>query len=231
MDKRIFLILAISLIFLWTAISQDSSESSESETLEIPGAPSVPQGLYKEPRWVSWPSASLGINLLGIAQAGPVIQVEINLAGSMYLVPSFRYNYLGYASHQLMNALEEDSEYSPGSFSGGLGIRQFLGLQKKNRLVFVGLFGEYSIDKATYNLESSWESERERNAVNVLANVGYRWWFRKDFFVHLGIYGGLSIELKDESRYLLGAYKGDLEKDYQNNPFVGLIDFTVGWNL
>jgi hypothetical protein len=107
-------------------------------------------------------------------------------------------------------------------------------MQKKNQLVFVGLFAEYAVDKATYNgedAEGRFESERTRQAVSVVANVGYRWWFKKSFFIHLGIYGGLSFELKDESRYLNGALKGDLENDFKNTPFVGLIDASIGWNF
>jgi hypothetical protein len=169
--------------------------------------------------------------MLGLAQAGPTLQVDIHLVKGLYLVPSLRYNYLGYANHHLFTFFEDDSEYSPASFGAGLGIRHFFALQSKNRLVFAGLFGEYSHDKASYNLGSSWESERTRNAVNVLANIGYRWWFRKDFFLHLSAYGGLSFELVDESLYLLGAYKGDMEKDYKGTTFVGVIDLTFGWNL
>jgi hypothetical protein len=193
--------------------------------------PAAPMELYKEPRWVSWPGTAIHFNLLGLAQAGPVVQLEINLVKGLYLVPGLRYSYLGYASGHLMTSGADDSEYSPASFGASLGIRQFFAMPKKNRLVFTGLFGEYSSDKATYNLDSQWESLRTRNAVNVMANVGYRWWFRKDFFLHIGVYGGLSFELLDESRYQIGAYKGDLETDFKNTPFVGMIDFSFGWNL
>jgi len=231
MNRITLIIIAIFLVSINPVSSQDIFNQPETVPEILPGEAAAPQGIYHEPRWVSWPGTAIDFNLLGVAQAGPVIQLEILTVKGLYVVPSIRYSYLGYASRVLMTSLDSDSKYSPASFGGGIGIRQFFALQKKNRMVFVGLFGEYSNDKATYNLDSQWESERIRNAVNVMANVGYRWWFRKDFFLHVAIYGGLSIELKDESRYQLGAYKGDLEKDYKNTPFVGLIDFTFGWNL
>jgi hypothetical protein len=231
MKKHIAPLLVISLLFPGQIFSQDSTDRNEvfyELTLE---ATSESQGIYHEPRWVSWPAAAINFNMLGLAQTGPVVQLDIHLGHGLYLVPSLRYNYLGYASHNLFTFFESDSKYSPAAYGLGIGVRHFFALQKKDNLVFVGLFGEYSHDIVSYNLDSQWESERIRNAVSVVANIGYRWWFRKGFFVHLGIYGGLSFELKDESRYLLGAYKGDLEKDYKNTPFVGLIDFTFGWNL
>jgi hypothetical protein len=159
--------------------------------------------------------------------------MDIHLHRGLYIVPTLRYNYAGLASHHLMTSYDSDSmRYSPAGFGAGLGVRHFFALQKKNQLVFVGLFGEYSSDRASYNLdEAQWESERNRQAVNVLANVGYRWWFKKGFFLHVAGYGGISFEMKDESRYLHGAYEGDLEKDFKNAPFVGLVDFSFGWNL
>jgi hypothetical protein len=234
MDKHLLLPLVIFLAILQPLFSQDSAEVSDTDESFAILTPSANGGIYKQPRWVSWPATTLSFNALGFAEAGPVIQMEINVHKGFYIVPSFRYNYLGYASHQLMTGFATDSTYSPGSFAAGLGVREFLGLQKKNRLVFFGIFGEYSIDKATYNgedAEGRFESERTRQAVNVVANVGYRWWFRKNFFLHMGIYGGLSFELKDESIYLNGALAGDLENDFKNTPFVGLIDLSIGWNL
>lgn len=231
MVRRLSLIAVIFLLFFLPATSQDTFTGFEDNPHPGTGLTYAYDGIYKEPRWVSYPGGAIHFNLLGLAETGPVIQAEIQLFKGLYLVPGFRYNYLGIASHQLMNGLEDDSKYLPGSFGASLGIRQFFALQKKNRLVFIGLFGEYSTDKASYNLESQWESERVRNAVNVVTNVGYRWWFRRDLFLHVGIYGGISFELSDESIYQLGAYKGDLEKEYKNSPFVGIIDLSFGWNL
>jgi len=234
MHKQLLLTLVLLLVVFQPLHSQDMAVS-EDESFFLPGPGGSPNGgLYKQPRWVSWPSASLSFNALGFAEAGPVVQLDIQLHKGLYLVPSLRYNYLGYASHMLMTGFAADSTYSPGSFGAGAGIRQFLGMQKKNQLVFVGLFGEYSLDKATYNgedAEGRFESERTRQAVNVVANVGYRWWFKQNFFVQLGIYGGLSFELKDESVYTQGALAGDLEHDFKNTPFVGVIDVSIGWNL
>ena len=231
--KRFFILPALLLAMFSTSLSQDMVLSSEIFSVYAPDRPGSTREIYREPRWVSWPGSAISFNLLGVAQAGPVIQMDIHLNRGLYLVPTLRYNYLGYASHHLMTSYDSDSmKYQPASFAAGLGIRHFFALQQKNRLVFVGLFGEYSTDKASYNLdEPAWESERVRQAVNVVANIGYRWWFKKDFFLQLGVYGGISFEITDESRYLHGAYKGDLEKDFRNSPFVGLIDFSFGWNL
>lgn len=233
MIKKYFFISAASaFIFIHAAFSQDMDERSVDLSISIPSPGSL-EGLYHEPRWVSWPGSAISFNLLGVAQAGPVLQMDIHLHRGLFLVPTVRYNYLGYASHHLMTSYDSDSmKYLPGSFGAGIGIRHFFALQKKNRLAFVGLLGEYSLDKAAYNLdETTWESERTRQAINVLSNIGYRWWFRKAFFIQVGVYGGISFEIVDESRYLHGAYEGDLEKDFKNAPFVGIIDFSFGWNL
>lgn len=234
MYKLASVALILLVLISQAGFSQDMAEYNPvAEWAESP-SPADNDGLYRQPRWVTWPAWSLHLNVLGFAETGPVMQAEIQLHEGLYLVPGVRYNYLGYASNNLMTSFDSASEYSPASYGLSLGVRQLLGMPRKNNLAFVGLFAEYSQDKAYYNMEPGidrFESERIRQAVTVVANFGYRWWFRNGFFVHTGIYGGISFEIKDESRYMNGALAGDLEKDFKNTPFAGLIDLSVGWRF
>ena len=223
--------LTKSLIILAFAVptavttGQDLSieaNSQHSLSLEYPAT-----GIKKP----SWPAATFQFNPLGFAMLGPVFQFEFNATGGMFIVPSLRYGYAGWVSHQTWTRSESDSKYSPLAIGLGVGIRQFFQVQKRGRAIYVGGFAEYSYDQARHNIDTDWESEQVHHGISVLANVGYRHWFRRSFFLQLGVYAGPSFDLKNESVYITGPEEGYIEKDSKGIWFVPLIDFALGWNL
>ena len=70
-----------------------------------------------------------------------------------------------------------------------------------------------------------------RNGVAVLLNLGHRWIMKDNFYMGLGIFGGVSNDLKNQGTYTGPLHDGEIEGDYAKTRAVGIIEFSLGWSL
>jgi len=175
---------------------------------------------------------TMNFNLIGVALYGPIIQAEFKLASRFFLVPMLRYSYAGIASQYEWTNFEDDSKYYPSSIAGGIGLKAFIPVKSKRQLIYYGIFGEFIHEKGLYNMNTNYEYERTRMAVAVYGNLGYRWNFKRNFYIDLGILPGIAFDLKNEGLYHTGASSGlPFPGIVKKNRFIGMIDFAFGWNL
>ncbi len=176
------------------------------------------------------PSMLINFDMLGLLELGPIIQLEIKLYDRLYLVPWLRYSYAGLASQYVWTDFEDGRKYSPASFGFALGFKEYWPLEKRKRLIYTGIFCEYSYDKAWREMDTRWESEQTRNGIAALANVGYHWRIKRNFFLNLGVIAGVSFDLENQSVYTTEPnYIGVVERDAKATRFVGVVEFAFGW--
>ena len=180
---------------------------------------------------VTMPAFTMNFNLLNAALYGPIIQAEIKLDGTSFLVPWVRYSYAGLASHWEWTNFEDDSEFYPTGIGVGAGYKAFLPINRKGRFIYYGGFGEFIYEKGLRNMGTEYEYVQTRLAAAVYGNLGYRWSFKRSFYLNLGILPGFAFDIKNEGLYNTGASEGLLYDDYKKNRFIGMIDFSFGWNL
>lgn len=177
------------------------------------------------------PAISMNFNLLGIALYGPTIQMEIRLTDPYCIVPFIRYSYAGVISTYQWTNFESDMEYYPTSIAGGIGFKGYKAVTPRRNWMYYGGFGEFIHEDGLKDIDSKNEYEQIRNAVAVYGNLGYRWNFKRNFFVNLGILPGIAFDIENKGYYAKGASEGLEYKDFQAVSFIGMIDFSFGWRI
>lgn len=144
----------------------------------------------------------LNVNLLGILQFGPTVELGIRLAEDLYLSPHLRLDGLGALNWILFS--DYTYLYTPAL---GLGIQHFppIDLLSPNRLYYGG----------GLEIEGAGEIPFEEPIVNVYANAGYRWrWPARRRFMNAGLHLGISYDIEWEELM----------------PF-GMAELSFGWDL
>lgn len=182
---------------------------------------------------VIMPGLTINFNVLNVALYGPIVQLEAKLSGKSFLVPFIRYSYAGLASHYQWTNFEEDSKYDPSSIAAGIGYKHFMVLNNRKHYVYYGAFGEFLHEKGLHNIDptTNYEYEQTRYALALYGNLGYRWNFRRTFYLSLGILPGVAFDIKNKGYYTTGASEGLEYGDFSKTTFTGMIDFSFGWKL
>ncbi len=178
------------------------------------------------------PGLTLNINPVGAALYGPIVQAEIKLTNPIALVPWIRYSYAGMVSTYQWTNFENDSEYSPSSVAVGLGLKKFISAKPRKNNVYYGGAVEFIHEKGLHNTyDPRYEYEQIRYAAAAYGNVGYRWKFKRSFYLNLGILPGVAFDIKNKGYYSQGASEGLEYDDYSTISFIGQIDCSFGWDL
>ena len=172
-------------------------------------------------------SSSFSINPLGLLQFGPMFQWEIKMGSNYYLVPHFRYGYLGLATHYVATGFEEGSKLSPANFGMGAGIRGFSPKKNSNQNLYYGGILEINIGSASYGIGTPYETKSNFSSMQVMANFGNRWRHDNGRFLNFGLYLGPSFTIKDVEKSVSSGY---FYYDEDNNTrFFAMLELSFGW--
>ncbi|MDH5379991.1 MAG: hypothetical protein OEW75_04015 [Cyclobacteriaceae bacterium] len=165
------------------------------------------------------PKTTFFINPLGILQFGPVFSTEHKLGNSNgYLSPHLRWSYLGVLSH-----LAWEADYlSPANLGVGLSYRAFIPSSVNNNAFYFGGGLELNREYARFD---SFGTEEYFLGLGIIMNAGYRWRFQNGRFVNVGLIAGVVNTIYDEEYY----FDGTLYATYSENPFIGMFEFSFGW--
>lgn len=179
------------------------------------------------------PNATLDINLLDAAMYGPIIAMEFKISHPNVIMPWFRYSYAGVLSQYQWTNFDSTSKYSPTSLALGLEYKRYLMTSSRNTQIYYGPAIEMIHEKGLHNIDPQYDYEYEqiRWAIAGYVNFGYKFKFKNNFFMNLGILPGVAFDIKNTGYYTTGASEG-LEYDTFNSiSFIGMIDFAFGWEI
>jgi len=130
---------------------------------------------------------SLSVNPAGVALFGPMVNAEVGLGQHLRFNTHFRFPSLGFFTRVIYSPTE-----SMGGYGVGGGIMGFFGKKGNWGKLCLGLLVEYSKTIAEYYydpLSSYYTGGSSTNKILVAGlHAGYRFRFRKGFFIHTGMY-------------------------------------------
>lgn len=165
---------------------------------------------------------AISVNPLGFVEFGPIINVEVGIAGQLAINAHVRFATMG-----LLSRLIKDDDGTLDNLTGvafGGGAIYFFG-DRQNK-PYAGILMEYEKTENTYSQgESDEEFEVDKTFVFML-NGGYRLRFDSGFFINVGAYLGAghtnwTWERTDGSDYSEG---GDVTP-------AGLVEVTLGFEF
>lgn len=170
------------------------------------------------------------INPLGLLQFGPIFQWETKVSSNTYLVPHFRWGYLGVLTHVDWGMLEYDNAaLSPLNFGFGLGTRAFnQNSPVKSHAFYYGGLLELSVGKANYGIGFPYETQEKYTGLAFVGNAGYRWRYPGSSFLNLGLFFGAEYALSDVERYVNGAQSVYRDSSGEIYP-VFMLELSFGW--
>ena len=162
---------------------QMSSFPAQSEIPSVPDSPLMASNgdTYPISRF------ALSVNPLGFLTFGPVISMEVGLTGSLVVNANVRFPSLGLLTWVAEDEGEGLDELSGIGFAGGL--IYFFG-DNMGKPYVGGLIGYQKLD-GLYAQDDQFEFTQITNAIQFIANGGYRFRFNGGFFINTGGYVGV----------------------------------------
>jgi len=174
----------------------------------------------------SLPQTSFNINPLGLIQFGPIFQLEVKVAPRSYLTPHFRYAFAGVLTHAVWTEFEEDSELSAGTAAIGVGLKSFA--ETTGNTWYYGAVVDLGWATARYDVSETSASEEKATTLSALSNVGYRWRSTHNTYVNVGLYAGVSFDLKAEERRL---DNNELIEMTDETTLFAMLEISFGWEF
>jgi hypothetical protein len=170
---------------------------------------------------------NLIINPLGFLQAGPIVDLEIQVSPGLYVLLHTRFHGLGLLSHLLeasgSSSGTEDIQFYSVAF--GTGLRYLFVSQNSRNAPYLGFIVEYG-----YNpyFDNTYDYTGTSTYINLAANAGYRWRF-DSFLLEVGAYLGAAPTLTSEWYY--NATPSVKYAGTKTTTFFAMVELSIGFEL
>lgn len=167
------------------------------------------------------------LNLLGILQFGPILQLETAIGENVYLTPHLRIGNAGFLTYVVWDMLEaENSRLSGIGMGYGIGIKTFKPTSTGG--LYFGGGMEYSTNKAIWSEGKDWETYELNKTLAVLGTAGYRWRFDNHMLLNTGALFGAATTLSDKEYY---SATDELYDTYSEFRPLFMLELSFGWEF
>lgn len=163
------------------------------------------------------------VDMLGIAQFGPILEVGFRVGNSATLGLQVRFTGLGLVTH----AVSGDN-FELSSMAYGLTFQKLNPIPNSpNRFYFGGVMAvAFGATSGDYGKSTEWKGK----AIHFIAGLkfGYRWRFSTKFFLNAGFMGGGAFPIKDQWWYIS---KPTEIKTTDDIVPAAMLELSFGWEF
>jgi hypothetical protein len=175
------------------------------------------------------PNSYISVDPLGFLQVGPGIEWGFKIRPDLYLVPRFRWSYMGILYSEIVQALTDGtSDLTPANFALGTSITRFFTGTSSGRW-YVGTSLDFFLTDQDIDAGASEERHSSAQTLLFMGEFGYRWNANRNFYICLGGQAGIGFALNSKWWYV-DKPDEKFDADIGDMP-MAMLQLRLGWEL